>query len=181
MIPPRFLMTGLAATAVMMAGCGPRGSVPHSVRVYFSPQGGATQAIISALEGATNSIRVQAYSFTSAPIARSLVDAHRRGVTVHIILDDSQRSEKYSEADFLEHSGIPPLIDARHGIAHNKIILVDGHLVITGSFNFTKAAEERNAENLLLIDDPELASRYLRNWEDHAEHAEPYHKPARAP
>lgn len=177
---PRSLLAALGASLLVLAGCEQSGSVPRSVQVYFSPQGGATQAIVSALDGATNSILVQAYSFTSAPIARALVNAHRRGVSVRVILDDSQRSEKYSEADFLEHNGLAPLIDERHGIAHNKIIIVDDYLVITGSFNFTKAAEERNAENLLLIDDPALARRYRQNWEDHARHAEDYRKPTRS-
>jgi phosphatidylserine/phosphatidylglycerophosphate/cardiolipin synthase-like enzyme len=93
---------------------------------------------------------------------------------VHVILDASQRTEKYSEADFLEHSEIPTLIDAQHAIAHNKIIIVDDYLVLTGSFNFTKAAEEKNAENLLIINDPALAKRYLENWHAHEAHSEAY-------
>src|SRR5215831_7840425 len=131
------------------AGCTPSSSsIPQGVRVYFSPHGGATEAVIDALDHATNSVLVQAYSFTSAPIARALVEAQRRGVKVQVILDKSQRTEKYSEADFLQHENIPTLIDAEHAIAHNKIIIIDNFLVLSGSFNFTRAAEENNAENL---------------------------------
>jgi phosphatidylserine/phosphatidylglycerophosphate/cardiolipin synthase-like enzyme len=132
---------------------------------------------VNALEVATNSVYVQAYSFTSAPIAKALVNAHKRNVKVQVILDDSQRTEKYSEADFLDHYGLAPLIDARHAIAHNKVMIIDGAVVITGSFNFTKAAEEKNAENLLVINDPVLAKQYLENWSHHAMHAEPFHRP----
>jgi phosphatidylserine/phosphatidylglycerophosphate/cardiolipin synthase-like enzyme len=117
---------------------------------------------------------VQAYSFTSAPIAKALLDAHKRGVQVQVILDKSQRTEQYSAADFLANQGVPTMIDANHAIAHNKIIVIDGEAVITGSFNSTKAAQEKNAENLLIIDDKALAAQYTQNWEDHRQHSQPY-------
>jgi phosphatidylserine/phosphatidylglycerophosphate/cardiolipin synthase-like enzyme len=77
------------------------------VAVYFSPNGGCTQAIIGELEKAKSSVLVQAYSFTSAPIAKALLGAHKRGVKVQVILDKSQRTQKYSAADFLANQGIP--------------------------------------------------------------------------
>ena len=144
------------------------------IQVFFSPRSGCTDAIVNTLDRATNSILVQAYSFTSAPIAKALVDAHKRGVKVSVILDKSQRTEKYSSADFLKNYKEPTYIDARHAIAHNKIIIADQHTVITGSFNFTKAAEENNAENLLVIDDPNLATKYIQNWEVHHKHSKAY-------
>ncbi|MGH7972657.1 MAG: phospholipase D family protein [Limisphaerales bacterium] len=170
---------------MLLSGCEPPSSIPEGVRVYFSPNGGATQAVVNALDHATNSVLVQAYSFTSAPIARALVDAQRRGVKVQVLLDHSQRTEKYSEADFLRNAGVPTMIDSAHAIAHNKVMVIDDFLVLTGSFNFTKAAEENNAENLLVINDPVLAHRYKENWQVHESHSEPYErdrKPAeRAP
>jgi len=158
-------------------GCRPHASIPQGVQVYFSPGGGATEAVVDALDHATNTVFVQAYSFTSAPIAQALVNAHRRGAKVQVILDHGQRTEKYSEADFLRNNAIPTLIDAQHAIAHNKIIIIDGYLVLTGSFNFTRAAEEHNAENLLVINDPILAQQYLANWRAHEEHSEPFERP----
>ena len=143
-------------------------------QVHFSPNGGCTDAIIRTLNAATNSVHVQAYSFTSAPIAKALVDAHNRKVKVHVILDKSQRSDKYSSADFLFNSGITPLIDTDHAIAHNKLLIIDAAKVITGSFNFSKAAEERNAENVLILNDTHLAARYMSNWNHHAAHSVQY-------
>ena len=147
---------------------------PADVSVFFSPNGGATEAVVKELGNAKSNVLIQAYSFTSAPIARAVVDAHKRGVDVQAILDRSQRTEKYSEADFLAHAGIRTLIDAKHAIAHNKVIIIDGDTVITGSFNFTKAAEEKNAENLLIIHRSVLAERYMKNWHEHEAHSEPY-------
>ena len=107
------------------------------IEVYFSPKGGCTEAVVKELDDARSTVLVQAYSFTSAPIAKALVDAHKRGVS-QVILDKSQRTEKYSSATFLVNMGIPTKIDAVHAIAHNKIMVIDAQTVITGSFNFTR-------------------------------------------
>lgn len=142
-------------------------------QVYFSPRGGCTEAIVAALRQAKKTVLVQAYSFTSAPIAGALRAAHDRGVEVRVLLDRSQRTEHYSSSTFLAHAGIPTWIDAAHAIAHNKVMVIDGATVVTGSFNFTKGAEERNAENLFVIKDAGLASLYAENWESHRRHSEP--------
>jgi phosphatidylserine/phosphatidylglycerophosphate/cardiolipin synthase-like enzyme len=144
------------------------------VQVFFSPKGGCTEAVVKNLDKATNSVLVQAYSFTSAPIAKALVDAHKRGVNVEVILDKSNRTEKYSSADFVQRAGIPTFIDAKHAIAHNKIMVIDAKTILTGSFNFTKAAEENNAENLLVIQDAVLAAKYIANWQAHMKHSDVY-------
>lgn len=161
----------------------PHSTTPHAAdltlnntptQVCFSPQGGCTEAIISQIDKAKTEILVQAYSFTSAPIAKALLNAHKRGVKVETILDKSQRREKYTSATFLANSGIPTFIDDRHAIAHNKIMVIDKETVITGSFNFTKAAEDKNAENLLIIRNKALAKIYMENWHKHKEHSESY-------
>jgi phosphatidylserine/phosphatidylglycerophosphate/cardiolipin synthase-like enzyme len=144
------------------------------VNICFSPNDECTEAIIKEIELAKTEILVQAYSFTSAPIAKALVGAHKKGVKVQAILDKSQRSAKYSSATFLANAKIPTFIDARHAIAHNKIMIIDREVVITGSFNFTKAAEEKNAENLLIISSKEMAVLYLENWQKHKAHSEIY-------
>jgi len=136
-----------------------------ATQVYFSPNGGATQAIINEINNAKSEILVQSYSFTSTPIAQVLVEA---------ILDKSQRKGQYTSATFLANTGVLTFIDDKHAIAHNKVMIFDREAVITGSFNFTKAAEEKNAENLLIIKSKELASAYIDNWMKHREHSEPY-------
>jgi phosphatidylserine/phosphatidylglycerophosphate/cardiolipin synthase-like enzyme len=146
----------------------------NDINVYFSPSGGPTAAVVESLHHSKSNVLVQAYSFTSAPIAKALVDAKKRGVNVQVILDKSQRTEKYSEADFLSREGVPTFIDAKHAIAHNKIMVIDGATVLTGSFNFTKAAESNNAENLLVIHDPQLAAKYTTNWQAHLKHSDIY-------
>src|SRR5262249_33095902 len=121
----------------------------HSV--YFSPKGGCTEAIVHEIQHAKHEILVQAYSFTSKPIAQALVDAKLRGFAVDLVIDNSQETEPHSDLPFFLQEGLSPRIDAHHGIAHNKVMVIDHHIVITGSFNFTTHAEESNAENLLIL------------------------------
>jgi len=146
-----------------------------SAEVFFSPDGGATDAIVREIRGARQEILVLAYSFTSAPIAKALVDAHKRGVRVVAVLDKGQRSERYTGAKFLKNAGIPVLIDAEHDKMHNKVLIIDRSALITGSFNFSKGAEKRNAENLLVIRfNKPLVQRYISNFELHQAHSEQY-------
>jgi len=144
------------------------------IEVHFSPKGGCTDAIVNEIDAAQTSLLIQAYSFTSAPIAKAINNAHKRGVRVEAILDHSKVTEKYTMADYLHNAGVQVLVDGEHAIAHNKIIIIDGRVIITGSFNFTKNAEQSNAENLLVIRDSTLADQYTTNWKQHAAHSEEY-------
>ena len=145
------------------------------VAVSFSPNGGATDAVVQELNAAQTTVLMQAYSFTSVPIAKALVEAHKRGVQILAVLDKSNETDRYSAATFLNNFGIQPLIDDKHAIAHSKVMVIDSTTIITGSFNFTKAAEEKNAENMLVITEaPELVKAYEANIRMHAGHSHSY-------
>jgi phosphatidylserine/phosphatidylglycerophosphate/cardiolipin synthase-like enzyme len=136
--------------------------------VYFSPDGGCTQAIVEEVGKAKKTVLVQAYSFTSDPIANALVAAKKRGVDVEAILDKTD----YGQAvNTIVDAGIPTYMDPAHAIAHNKVIVIDGQTVLTGSFNFTSSAENRNAENLLVVHDQPIAAKYAGNWQTHLQHS----------
>jgi phosphatidylserine/phosphatidylglycerophosphate/cardiolipin synthase-like enzyme len=154
----------------------PEKSSPFSGRVYFSPAGGAADAVVGEIDSAKTEVLVQAYYFTSAPIGKALIDAYKRGIRVEIILDPSQVKPdgQYCPAKFFFDAGIPVYIDPAHQIAHNKVMIIDRSTVVTGSYNFTRSAEEKNAENLLVIPSKELALKYLVNWQKHREHSTEY-------
>lgn len=145
-----------------------------TAHVYFSPKGGCTSAIVNAINSARQEILAQAYSFTSEPISNALINAYKRKIKVEIILDKSQLTAKSSMLNYVVQSGIPTYIDSRHAIAHNKIMIIDRKTVITGSFNFTNSAEEKNAENLIIIPSNELAKIYIENFTKHKEHSIKY-------
>lgn len=137
-----------------------------TIEVAFSPHGSATAEIVKAIGEAKSDIKVQAYEFTSMPIAKALLDAQSRGIKVNVILDKSQETQKYSAVKLLSDNKVPLKIDHDFKIAHSKVMIIDSKTVITGSFNFTKAAEENNAENLLIMrDNSDLAQIYLKNWQ----------------
>jgi phosphatidylserine/phosphatidylglycerophosphate/cardiolipin synthase-like enzyme len=140
-------------------------------KICFSPQGGCTEAIVSVINGAKTEVLVQAYSLTSSPVARALLHAHKRKIKVDVILDKSQREKHYRSTALMANAGIPIFIDDEHSIAHNKVMIIDKETVITGSFNFTRAAEETHAENLLIIRNRDLAKVYVENWEKHKRHS----------
>lgn len=158
-----------------------------SLRVYFSPNGGATHALAALIDQAKKSVWVEAYSFTSRPLIRALVRARQRGLDVEVILDKSHLLKKnYRTRRYMRHpspaleafytAGIPTFIDARYLIAHNKVMLIDGKIICTGSFNFSYAAAKFNAENMLVIKNvPGIFQQYQDNFEFHKNTSQQYH------
>jgi len=156
----RFLKIALAA-ALMLPGAAAAGEL----RACFTPGQNCTALIVEQINAARSGLLVQAYGFTSPEIIQAIGRAKERGVDVKVILDKVNEQQRYAGATYLLNHGIDPLIDDRVTIAHNKIMVIDDRNVITGSFNFTKAAQQRNAENVLLImGDEALAATYTANW-----------------
>ena len=155
----------------------PPAAIEDGISVYFSPKGGCTAAIVEQLNAAKQTIDMQAYSFTSTDIAAALAQAHDRGVKVRAVLDRKENETgQYTGATYLFNHQVPTWTDGKHPIAHNKIMIIDGATIITGSFNFTQQAENSNAENMLLITGkPALAKAYESNFEEHMGHSDPYH------
>lgn len=123
---------------------------------------------------------IQAYSFTSESIAKSLIRAKERGVDVKVILDESGVNSIRSVINQLLEHTIPIWIDFKPAIADNKVIIIDNQKIITGSFNFSYTAQRRNAENLLIItEDSSLVERYIQNWKDRQSQSELYKAPRR--
>lgn len=136
-----------------------------SVFVCFTPNKQCQSKIIEEIDSAKKSIFVQAYSFTDKDIANALTRAALRGVDVKVLLDKSNRRDERSAKSILLDQQIPLRFDAPHGIAHNKIMIIDEAKVISGSYNFSAAAYKRNTENLLVINNPSLAQTYIQNWQ----------------
>lgn len=152
-----FFVLAIVTAAPVLATAEP------TVSVGFSPSAGqsALQIVLSAIDGAKRSVDVAAYSFTSKPVAAALVAAKNRGVSVRVVADDKANNDRYTAVTFLANKGVPVRLNAQYAIMHNKFMIVDGHTVQTGSFNYTASAATRNAENVLLVQDaPTLAATY---------------------
>jgi len=142
------------------------------IDVRFSPDGGCTKLIVQSIEKAKNTLHIQTYQLTSEPITDAIIEAAKRGVTVHIILDKSNVGNRNSRKDSLSLAGIQVKIDRQHSINHNKVIVIDSQVVITGSFNFSKNAERSNAENCIAIHDPQVALQFIENYNLHEKHSD---------
>jgi phosphatidylserine/phosphatidylglycerophosphate/cardiolipin synthase-like enzyme len=154
----------IAALCLILLTAAPRPSI-GLVNVYFSPDGGCTAAVVAEIAAAKKTCLVQAYSLTSGPITLALKEAKRRGVRVEVLVDDQSSKQPGCTAAALIAAGIPVMVAAGPGLAHNKLVLIDGKTILTGSFNFSAHAERENQENLLVIRAmPDLFNRYLANW-----------------
>lgn len=147
----------------------------------FTPGQNCTHLIASHIKDAKKSIHIQAYYFSSIPIIEALMDAADRGASVIIVLDKSQVSWKKSKIKDMIERGVSVYIDKKHAISHNKIIIIDEKIVLTGSFNFTESAQERNAENIIIMNNSKASKSYMDNWREHFIHSAAYSTPEKKP
>lgn len=155
------LLCGLVPTATALAG--------EVADICFEPGGNCEQVIVREIMAARSQILVQAFSFTSRPIASALVAAHQRGVDVRLIVDADQYAQHMAETQWCAKNGIPVGVDAppgRFAHAHDKIEIIDGARVITGSYNPTAHAGEVNVENLVVLAGRDVAGRYVQHFLD---------------
>jgi phospholipase D len=157
----------------------PKGSHRAPDILWLTPGEDCEALIVRAIAAAAHAIHVQAYSFTDEPIARALEDASHRNLKVIVLLDKKQRTQRSSVAHELVDAGLQVLFDDHPAIAHNKTIIIDpespNSILETGSFNFTYSAENRNAENVLIVrDDQSLTTAYERYFQQRLAASDPW-------
>jgi phosphatidylserine/phosphatidylglycerophosphate/cardiolipin synthase-like enzyme len=151
-----------------------------TVEVAFTPWDNAEAMIVDGIRRAKHQILVQAFSFTSRTLANALIAAKRRGVDVRVMADREQTfSGEASRIPDLVQAGIPVMLEVRYQSAHNKVMIMDAGTddaaVVTGSYNWTYAAQNKNAENVLILrHNPDIANAYAANWRRHFADALPY-------
>ncbi|MHB8666286.1 MAG: phospholipase D family nuclease [Burkholderiales bacterium] len=151
-----------------------------TVQVAFTPWDNAEAMIVACIRQAKQQILVQAFSFTSRALANALIAANRRGVEVRVLADREQTfGGEASRIPELARAGIPVALEVRYQSAHNKVMVIDAGsadaAVITGSYNWTYAAQYKNAENVLILrHNPDIANAYAANWRRQSADALPY-------
>jgi phosphatidylserine/phosphatidylglycerophosphate/cardiolipin synthase-like enzyme len=146
----------------------PRGKTAASVdtdagpvQALFAPEDRVAGHLIELIQCAKKSIRFLAFSFTSAPIADEIIESAAHGVSVSGIMETSQaKSSSAAQWDRLRHNGATVYLDANPRNMHHKVILIDGEIVATGSYNFSESAENKNDEDLLIFWNPALADAF---------------------
>ncbi|TMH21033.1 MAG: phospholipase D family protein [Betaproteobacteria bacterium] len=141
-----------------------------TVEIAFTPGDAVDNLIVAAIDRAQTEVLVHAYTFTHRKIAQALINARRRGVAVAVLADREQaRAVPQNVLAQLASGGIEVWLDGNFAAAHNKVIVIDAGLphatTITGSYNFTLAAQRSNAENIVVLHDNEPVARaYRDNW-----------------
>jgi phosphatidylserine/phosphatidylglycerophosphate/cardiolipin synthase-like enzyme len=176
-IVKRFAVTGLVS--ILLAQPALAACKSASVDVCFRPgKASCARQIVEAIDAASRTLLVQAYGFTSPQIIQAIGAAQKRGVSVRVVLDKTNSTRRngqprYTGATYLINAGVPVRIDETVAIAHNKVMVIDGGLVVGGSYNYTKSAEARNAENVTFTLSACVAKLFGDNFEQRWKVSEP--------
>jgi len=156
----KFLLRGLTLLFILSTA-----SIVHAdTKVYFSPNGGCQDTVLSEINKAHDSIDIAMYELTSKEIAQALVKAKKRDVKVKITFDAAQIKDHASKSRYLMNKGLDVKFKMGPGLLHDKFAVIDDKIVLTGSFNWTESADKKNAENLLVITDKEIAQKYTKEF-----------------
>jgi phosphatidylserine/phosphatidylglycerophosphate/cardiolipin synthase-like enzyme len=140
------------------------GAVGDVVSIYFSPDSDFEEKLIKEIDKAKESINFLAFSFTNRDIADALIRAKDRGVEVKGIFDENQNNFQSSSVyEYLNSSGVEVHLSTKNKL-HSKVMIMDNQRVITGSYNFSKSANDENNENSVIVSHTTVANQYTKNF-----------------
>jgi len=142
-------------------------------QAYFSPGPDCRIAIEQAMETALSELLICVFTISDDRLSDAIMAAHRSGLTVRVISDNDKMHDRGSDVERLSQAGVNVRIDRSPEHMHHKFMVIDGHTVMTGSYNWTRSAETRNEENIIAVDDPLLATRFSEEFERIWKLAEP--------
>jgi phosphatidylserine/phosphatidylglycerophosphate/cardiolipin synthase-like enzyme len=135
------------------------------IQIYFSPEDEVMTRIIPIVRGAQTNVRFLAFSFTDQPLAQAMIDRAGRGVNISGVFEKVGSETESAQLRSLYCANVPARQDGNPRFLHDKLIVVDNRYVITGSFNFSANATESNDENVIIIDNPQIASLYMQEFD----------------
>lgn len=134
-------------------------------QAYFSPGPDCRIAIEQAMETALSELLICVFTISDDRLSDAIMSAHRSGLTVRVISDNDKMHDRGSDVERLYQAGVDVRIDRSPEHMHHKFMVIDGRTVMTGSYNWTRSAETRNEENIIAVDDPQLAARFSEEFE----------------
>ena len=136
------------------------------LNIYFSPADHIQTSLLPLINNAKTSICFLAYSFTSDPLGQAIRQRAAAGVKVSGVVEEDQvKSNVGTEYDAFRQAGLDVHMDGNPGLMHHKVFIIDNQIVVTGSYNFTASAEKSNEENLLVINNPEIAVEFMKEFQ----------------
>lgn len=141
---------------LVQPGLGPT----RAARAYFSPQDDCVGAVVELFRSAARQIDVCVFTITDDRIAEAILAAHRRRVAVRILTDDEKASDLGSDIERFRKTGIAIRADSSPHHMHHKFAVFDARTLLTGSYNWTRSANEYNEDNFLVTEDPNLVQKF---------------------
>ncbi len=135
------------------------------IQVLFSAEDHVVSNLIALVNDAQTSIRFLAFSFTDYPLAQAMIDKAKAGVDVQGVFETFGSTGTSSELKTFWCAGLPVRQDGNGSFLHHKVIVIDGNIVVTGSLNYSSSADDENEENVVIIDNPEIAALYLQEFD----------------
>ncbi len=135
------------------------------IQVLFSAEDHVINNLIALVNDAKVNIRFLAFSFTDYPLAQAMIDRSKAGVDVKGVYETFGSNSSGSELDTFLCAGIPARQDGNGSFLHDKIIIIDNSIVVTGSLNYSSNADESNEENVVILDNAEIAALYLQEFD----------------
>jgi len=129
--------------------------------ICFSPDGDCLEVLLSFIQNARESVYVMIYVFTLDDVADALIDAAARGVDVKVLIEADSAFIRGSEYSRLAENGVEVRLDRNRYLMHNKVAVIDGRIVITGSMNWSFRGAFRNNENIIVLEDPDTAAEFI--------------------
>jgi phosphatidylserine/phosphatidylglycerophosphate/cardiolipin synthase-like enzyme len=140
-------------------------NIPSVRKTCFSRVERCDALLISLINRANRSVYVAVYSFTRDSLATALIYAKERGIEVRVVIERDRAYEQGSEYPRLKSAGVDVRLDGNPNSMHHKFMVIDGYIVVTGSYNWSSAAEDRNDENIVVIFDRDMAQRFVQEFE----------------
>lgn len=132
---------------------------------WFEPHQNCAARIISLLDRSRSDVRICVFTITDNNVSGAILGAHKRGVNVRIITDPDKALDRGSDIVRLQEAGIPVRVDHASDHMHHKFAVFDGDVAVTGSYNWTRGAAERNLENIVVTDDARLVKPFRDEFE----------------
>jgi len=154
----------------MLQSADASGGPPATADTYFTPGDDCPAKIRGLLARARNSVDICVFTITDDRVSNAIIDAHERRLKVRVISDDDKSGDRGSDIQRLESAGIEVRIDHTDDHMHHKFAIFDHRLLLTGSYNWTRSAANRNKENFLVTGEPrfvlDFARQFERLWEE---------------
>jgi mitochondrial cardiolipin hydrolase len=161
----RQVLHWLEGIVKVIRAAGPSTDREPLAKAYFTPQDDVPARIASLIRSCRRSLDICVFTITDDRIARAILETHGRNVAVRIISDDDKSFDLGSDIDRLHSEGIAVRTDRSEHHMHHKFALFDSHTLLTGSYNWTRSAANKNQENLIVVDEPRLVSAFTRTFE----------------